>query len=421
MALADARRPGARHPRHGRRVLVSGFEVTPATVIAFLTILGFSIYDGIVVFDKVDENTRLVSSTGRMTYSEMVNLSLNQVLMRSLNTSITALLPVALAAVRRVVHPRRHDARGVRARPAHRPVLPGAYSSIFIASPILALLKEREPRYRASSARIDARGGDADAVAADGGHGRTTPVGAGGGRRPTAPATAPVPPPGGAAARSSRPGPARSARAPAARSGRMDAGSGVADGAHPRHPRLPEAGRRVQGHHAAAADADAFRVAIDAIADHCDRRRASTSCVGHRGPRLHLRRRRSPTGSAPASCPCASRASCRGTSVSELRARVRHRRARDPRRRLDAGRAGAGRRRRARHRRHGRRHLPPRRAARGALVGLAFSSSWVPRWTGETGDHEVHSLITLDRPKEGSVPTVDRVLPWRRNHAAACG
>jgi preprotein translocase subunit SecF len=73
---------------------LAGFEVTPATVISLLTILGFSIYDGIVVFDKVDENTQLVGTSHNLTYGGMVNLSLNQVLMRSLNTSITALLPV---------------------------------------------------------------------------------------------------------------------------------------------------------------------------------------------------------------------------------------------------------------------------------------------------------------------------------------
>ena len=73
---------------------ITGFQVTPATVIALLTILGYSIYDGIVVFDKVDENTKLVGAGSSMTYSDMVDLSLNQVLMRSLNTSITALIPV---------------------------------------------------------------------------------------------------------------------------------------------------------------------------------------------------------------------------------------------------------------------------------------------------------------------------------------
>ena len=141
------------------------FEVTPATVIAVLTILGYSIYDGIVVFDKVDENTRLVSSTGGLTYSDMVNLSLNQVLMRSLNTSITALLPVVsllvvgswiLGAVMLEEF----------ALALLIGLLSGAYSSIFIASPLLAVLKEREPRYRDIKRRIDARGGDAEVVAA---------------------------------------------------------------------------------------------------------------------------------------------------------------------------------------------------------------------------------------------------------------
>ena len=85
---------------------IVGFEVTPATVIAVLTILGFSIYDGIVVFDKVDENTKLVGTTHGLTYSDMIDLSLNQVLMRSLNTSITALLPVASLLILGLVHPR---------------------------------------------------------------------------------------------------------------------------------------------------------------------------------------------------------------------------------------------------------------------------------------------------------------------------
>ncbi|MGH9286609.1 MAG: protein translocase subunit SecF, partial [Acidimicrobiales bacterium] len=73
---------------------ISGFEVTPSTVVAFLTILGYSLYDTIVVFDKVEENTRGLASTGRMTYGDVVNLSMNQVLMRSLNTSLVAILPI---------------------------------------------------------------------------------------------------------------------------------------------------------------------------------------------------------------------------------------------------------------------------------------------------------------------------------------
>ncbi|HEX6423734.1 MAG TPA: protein translocase subunit SecF, partial [Acidimicrobiales bacterium] len=121
---------------------VTQIEVTPATVIALLTILGYSIYDGVVVFDKVDENTRLVSSTGGLSYSGMVDVSLNQALMRSLNTNITALLPVLtllvvgswiMGAV--VIE---EFAIALLVGQAS-----GAYSSLFIASPMLAWLKER--------------------------------------------------------------------------------------------------------------------------------------------------------------------------------------------------------------------------------------------------------------------------------------
>jgi preprotein translocase subunit SecF len=137
---------------------LAGFEVTPATVVSLLTILGFSIYDGIVVFDKVDENTPLVSTANDMTYREMVNLSLNQVLMRSLNTSITAILPVgALLVLGSFV-------LGATTLEEFALALliglfAGAYSSIFIASPMLALLKEREPRYRDIRDRLASRRG----------------------------------------------------------------------------------------------------------------------------------------------------------------------------------------------------------------------------------------------------------------------
>jgi preprotein translocase subunit SecF len=133
---------------------VTGLPVTPATVIAILTILGFSIYDGIVVFDRVDENTRLLSASGRMTYSNMVNLSLNQVLMRSLNTSITAILPVLSVLVigAFVLGATTLEEFGVALLIG---VLSGAYSSLFIASPLLALLKEREPRYAALRRRLE--------------------------------------------------------------------------------------------------------------------------------------------------------------------------------------------------------------------------------------------------------------------------
>ncbi len=125
---------------------IFGFEVTPATVIAFLTILGFSLYDTIVVFDRIDDNTKKLSG-GRATYSDITNLSMNQTLMRSLNTSIAAILPVlSLLIVGSFIF-------GAIALQDFSIALlvgliSGAYSSIFIATPILALLKEREPRYR---------------------------------------------------------------------------------------------------------------------------------------------------------------------------------------------------------------------------------------------------------------------------------
>ena len=118
---------------------IFGFEVTPATVIAFLTILGFSLYDTIVVFDKVHENTRQMI-TQRASYSEIVNKSMNQVLMRSINTSLAAVLPVISLLV-----------IGVKILGAVAledfalallvGLLAGSYSSIFVATPILAMLK----------------------------------------------------------------------------------------------------------------------------------------------------------------------------------------------------------------------------------------------------------------------------------------
>ncbi|MFO7592199.1 MAG: protein translocase subunit SecF [Acidimicrobiia bacterium] len=133
---------------------VTRFEVTPGTVVAFLTILGFSLYDTVVVFDKIDENTPSLGSERGDTYSAMVNRSMNQVLMRSLNTSFVALLPVASLLV---------VGSGILGAVTLRDfalalfvgLFVGTYSSIFVATPILALLKEREPRYRALRERAD--------------------------------------------------------------------------------------------------------------------------------------------------------------------------------------------------------------------------------------------------------------------------
>src|SRR5581483_10278498 len=138
------------------------FEVTPATVVAFLTILGYSLYDTIVVFDRIEENTRGLSASGRMTYSDTVNLSMNQVLMRSLNTSLVAILPVAsILAIG--VYVLGATALEDFALALLVGLITGAYSSIFIASPVLVLFKEREPRYAAIRQRLVTKGGVAGA------------------------------------------------------------------------------------------------------------------------------------------------------------------------------------------------------------------------------------------------------------------
>ena len=135
---------------------VTGFPVTPATVIAFLTILGFSLYDTVVVFDKVDENVAGIGATGRETYSGVVNRSMNEVLMRSLNTTITAVLPVLSLLL---VGAYLFEAVTLKdfALALFIGLATGAYSSIFVATPFLAVLKEREPRYAAIRQKLAGR------------------------------------------------------------------------------------------------------------------------------------------------------------------------------------------------------------------------------------------------------------------------
>jgi preprotein translocase subunit SecF len=133
---------------------LTGFEVTPATVIAFLTILGFSMYDTVVVFDKVKENEATIGTVRGDTYSKMVNRSINQVLMRSLSTSLVAVLPVASLLF---VGSGLFGAIALRdfALALFVGILTGAYSSIFVATPLLAWWKEREPRNRALRERSE--------------------------------------------------------------------------------------------------------------------------------------------------------------------------------------------------------------------------------------------------------------------------
>ncbi len=133
-----------------------GLQITPDTVIAILTILGYSLYDTVVVFDRVRDNTNGVLKGGDLTYSEMVNLSMNQTLARSINTSLVAILPVLAVLVVGA------DILGATTLQSYGLALfvglmSGAYSSIFIASPLLAIMKEREPRYRDLAARVLSR------------------------------------------------------------------------------------------------------------------------------------------------------------------------------------------------------------------------------------------------------------------------
>ena len=129
------------------------FEVTPATVIGLLTILGYSLYDTVVVFDKVRENTGELSAMSRVTYSEAANRAINQTLVRSLNTSLTSLLPIGALLLAGAILPGGETIKDLSLA-LFVGVASGTYSSIFIATPFLALWKETEPRYRQLNARV---------------------------------------------------------------------------------------------------------------------------------------------------------------------------------------------------------------------------------------------------------------------------
>jgi preprotein translocase subunit SecF len=146
-----------------------GFEVTPSTIIGFLTILGFALYDVVVVFDKIQENTRGITGSSTQTYGEAANLAVNQTLMRSINTSVVALLPVGGllfigagllgAGTLKDLGLVLFVGQGL-----------AVYSSLFFATPVLATLKDLEPRIQNHTKRVLARraSGSRDAVPAGG-------------------------------------------------------------------------------------------------------------------------------------------------------------------------------------------------------------------------------------------------------------
>jgi preprotein translocase subunit SecF len=135
---------------------LSGLQVSPSTVIALLTILGYSLYDTVVVFDKVRENTVGIAGGSKMTFSEAANLGVNQTLVRSINTSVIALLPVIglLIIGAGLLGAGSLDDLSVALLIG---LASGAYSSIFIATPLLCDFKEREPTYKQLAKRVATR------------------------------------------------------------------------------------------------------------------------------------------------------------------------------------------------------------------------------------------------------------------------
>jgi preprotein translocase subunit SecF len=135
------------------------FTVTPATVIAFLTIMGYSLYDTLVVFDRARENEHRLSGPGKHTYTEIMNLSLNQVLGRTINTSVASLLPVVSVLVigSWILDGATLDEFAIALFVG---VVTGALSTIYIAAPVAAWLKERDPRWREVKAKLRHRAGD---------------------------------------------------------------------------------------------------------------------------------------------------------------------------------------------------------------------------------------------------------------------
>lgn len=130
----------------------SGLTVSPATVTGFLTILGYAIYDAVVVFDKIKENRRLYVDTDRMGYAKAANLAVNQTLMRSMNTSLIAVIPVVALMVGGILS----QATVLQdiALALFVGIAAGTVSSILLAAPLLVWMKQHNPAVRAHEARI---------------------------------------------------------------------------------------------------------------------------------------------------------------------------------------------------------------------------------------------------------------------------
>jgi preprotein translocase subunit SecF len=133
-----------------------GFEVTPAAVIGFLTILGYSLYDTVVVFDKIRENTADVEHSESATFAERVNLAINQTLVRSINTSVVAVLPVAAILFIGAFLLGAGTLRDISLA-LFIGIIVGTYSTIFIAAPFYSHLREGEEKYKKAAAKVLAK------------------------------------------------------------------------------------------------------------------------------------------------------------------------------------------------------------------------------------------------------------------------
>ncbi|MEV6155696.1 protein translocase subunit SecF [Nonomuraea sp. NPDC052129] len=135
----------------------SGFEVTPATLLGFLTILGYSLYDAVVVFDMIKEVTAKLGTTSKQTYSMAANNALNHTLIRSLNTSLVAILPVAAILFIGTTLLGAGTLKDLSLA-LFVGMIVGTYSSLCVATPLLVTLKEREPKYQAIARRLASTG-----------------------------------------------------------------------------------------------------------------------------------------------------------------------------------------------------------------------------------------------------------------------
>ena len=136
----------------------SGFEVTPATLLGFLTILGYSLYDAVVVFDMIKEVTAKLGHGSKQTYSMAANNALNHTLIRSLNTSLVAILPVAAILFIGTTLLGAGTLKDLSLA-LFVGMIVGTYSSLCVATPLLVTLKEREPKYQAIAKRLASTGG----------------------------------------------------------------------------------------------------------------------------------------------------------------------------------------------------------------------------------------------------------------------